>query len=339
MDKAAVVILNYNGEQYLKQFLSTVIAHTTIGPVVVVDNGSTDQSIPYLSTHHPQIRLIKLPENLGFSGGYNQGLKQIEASYYVLLNSDVETTASWLEPMVNWLDEHPEAAICQPKIKSYNHPDHFEHAGAAGGWIDSLGYPFCRGRFFNSVEVDKGQYDQNQPIFWAGGACLVIRSAIYHQLGGLDPDYFAHMEEIDLCWRVQKAGYEVHYVAQSTVYHVGGGTLSVENPRKTYLNFRNGFSMLVKNLPAGALIWKLPLRLFMDIVAALRFVAIGSWKHFMAVLQAQWAYLWYLRKDLGKRVKPASKTPPKGIYRGSIVWSYFVLKKRSFDQLGIKSAK
>ncbi|MGI9544388.1 MAG: glycosyltransferase family 2 protein [Cyclobacteriaceae bacterium] len=339
MDKVAVVILNYNGEQYLKQFLSTVIAHTTPGPVVVVDNGSIDQSTTYLKNHHPQIRLITLQENLGFSGGYNKGLKQIEAEYYVLLNSDVETTANWLEPMIQWLDEHTEAAICQPKIKSYNHPDHFEHAGAAGGWIDVLGYPFCRGRYFDSVELDEGQYDDNQHIFWAGGACMVIRSEIYHQLGGLDPDYFAHMEEIDLCWRAQNAGYQVHYVGQSTVYHVGGGTLSVENPRKTYLNFRNGFSMLVKNLPTNDLFWKLPLRFLMDLIAAFRFIAIGSWNHFFAVFKAQWAYLWYLRKDLRKRVKPATKGPLKGIYSKSIVWSYFVMKKRSFNQLGIKSAK
>ena len=333
MDKVAVVILNYNGEKYLRKFLPTVISHTAKGQVVIVDNGSTDSSISYLKSNHPDIKLIVLPHNLGFSDGYNQGLKQIEADYYLLLNSDVETSPGWLDPMINILEENPEIAVCQPKIRSYKQRDHFEHAGAAGGWIDTLGYPFCRGRLFDTVEVDEGQYDNNQPIFWAGGACMMIRSEVFHRLGGFDPDFFAHMEEIDLCWRVQNAGYQVHFVYESTVFHVGGGTLTVTNPRKTYLNFRNGFSLLVKNLPVRALLWKLPLRLVMDLVAALRFIGFGAWGHFCAVIKAQAHYLWYFRKDWQKRVKNKLNTSLKGIYGKSIVWAYFVLGKRTFNQL------
>ena len=240
MTKTAVVILNYNGEKFLREFLPVVIKLSGNAKIVVADNGSTDLSVELLKQKFPTVELIRLDNNYGFCGGYNRALKQVEAEYYVLLNSDVEVTPEWLEPLVALLDSSSDIAAAQPKVLSYNDKDHFEYAGAAGGFMDSLGYPFCRGRLFDITEKDTGQYNDTREVFWATGACLIIRSAVYHKLGGLDEDFFAHMEEIDLCWKVQRAGHKVYYCGTSHVFHVGGGTLSKSNPRKTYYNLRNG---------------------------------------------------------------------------------------------------
>ena len=251
MKKISIVILNWNGEEMLRAFLPSVLVCSSGRDVevCVADNGSTDASCAMLEEEFPIVRLIRLDENYGFAEGYNRALSQIDAEYVILLNSDVEVTPDWLQPLTEFMDNHPEVAACQPKIMSYKKRDTFEYAGAAGGFIDKLGYPFCRGRIFDVVEKDEGQYDTPLPVFWATGAALMIRLDVYKQVGGLDGRFFAHMEEIDLCWRLRSRGYGIYCIPQSEVYHVGGATLKKENPRKTFLNFRNNLLMLYKNLP------------------------------------------------------------------------------------------
>jgi GT2 family glycosyltransferase len=240
--KTAIVILNWNGEGFLKQFLPDVIKHSnSFASVIVADNASSDGSIDYLKSLGSDVRIIQLDKNYGFTGGYNKALKEVDAEYYVLLNSDVEVRAGWIQPVIDFMDEHTQVGICQPKIKSFHQPTHFEYAGASGGFIDWLGYPFCRGRLFNSLEEDKGQYNDNLEVFWATGACMFIRAKLYHELNGLDENFFAHMEEIDLCWRAQLSGQKIMVIPAAEVYHVGGGTLPKNNPRKTFYNFRNNF--------------------------------------------------------------------------------------------------
>ena len=243
MDKVAVVILNWNGEEMLRRFLPGVLAHTQ-AEIYVADNASTDKSLELLSVDFPAVKTILLERNYGFAEGYNRALAQIEAEYFVLLNSDVEVKDDWISPMLQYLDTHPEVAACQPKILSWHAPDKFEYAGAAGGYMDAWGYPYCRGRIMNTVETDEGQYDTVAPVFWATGAALMVRSAVYHEVGGLDARFFAHMEEIDFCWRLRSRGYDIVCIPSAVVYHVGGGTLPKENPNKTYLNFRNNLLML-----------------------------------------------------------------------------------------------
>lgn len=330
--KIAVVILNYNGEKLLPQFLPSVIQHSANAAVIVADNASTDNSINLLEKDFPQIKLIKLDKNYGFCGGYNRALQQIEAEYYVLLNSDVEVTAHWLTPMLELLEEDRTIAAVQPKILSWHQKDHFEYAGAGGGFIDCLGYPFCRGRLFESVEKDEGQYNDVKEVFWATGACLMIRSNIYHALGGLDEDFFAHMEEIDLCWRIQRSGQKVYYTGESTVFHVGAGTLSRSNPRKTYLNFRNGLSLLYKNSSLLALRVKFPIRLLLDYLAALLFLVKGEFKNTKAVIQAHSDFF----KDLSKTKKKreSMKHLPyttNSMYNGIAVFDYFLLRKKKIS--------
>lgn len=332
MIKTAVVILNYNGEKFLQQFLPSVIGHSPTASIIVADNASTDLSLQILEQQFPAVRTIKLEQNYGFCGGYNRALKQVEAQYYVLLNSDVEVTAQWLDPLIALLDNDATIAAVQPKILAYNQQDHFEYAGAAGGFIDTLGYPFCRGRLFDVTEKDSGQYNDTREVFWATGACLVIRSTVYHQLRGLDEDFFAHMEEIDLCWKIQRAGLKVFYCGSSHVYHVGAGTLSRSNPRKTYLNFRNGLALLYKHWSTSALIFKLPFRMWLDHVAALKFLAGGKTADVGAILKAHYHFVKELRRSIRKR--SSLKQYPfvrKNIFQGSIIWQHFVLKKNRVD--------
>lgn len=332
MTKTAVVILNYNGEKFLREFLPSVLAHSGDVKVIVGDNGSTDLSVDVLKQKFPTVELIQLGNNYGFCGGYNRVLKQVNTEYYVLLNSDVEVTPDWLVPMIDLLDSNQNIAAVQPKILAYNERQKFEYAGAAGGYIDSLGYPFCRGRVFDVTENDSGQYNDTREVFWATGACLIIRSNVYHELGGLDEDFFAHMEEIDLCWRIQRAGHKVFYCGASVVYHVGGGTLSKSSPRKTYYNFRNGLSLVYKHWSATSLIWKLPIRILLDYLAAIKFLVSGKGADAGAVIKAHY----HFGKEFGnnRRKRKALRGLPlttKNIYSGSIIWEHFVLKKNQVN--------
>ena len=267
MNKVAIAILNYNGKNLLEQFLPSVIKYSNGYPIYIIDNASTDDSIEFIKRQYPAIETILLSENYGYSGGYNQGLLKINATYFILLNSDIEVTENWIGPIISLLEDNDQIAACQPKILSFLEKDKFEYAGAAGGFIDTLGYPFCRGRIFDKVETDLGQYDDTREIFWATGACLFMRSSAFQESGGFDEDFFAHMEEIDLCWRLQHLGYKIFYNHQSTVYHLGGGTLKKSNPFKTYLNFRNSLYTLYKNASFISLFWKLPLRWILDLLA------------------------------------------------------------------------
>lgn len=334
MSSVAVVILNYNGRAYLEQFLPLVVQYSKTAQVVVIDNGSTDTSLEFLRKF-PSVQLVESETNRGFCGGYNYGLAQVTADYFVLLNSDVEVTRGWLEPMWQLLDQRPDVAAVQPKILSHAHRDHFEYAGAAGGMIDALGYPFCRGRLFDTVEKDEGQFNDAVPIFWATGACMMIRSNLYRQMGGLDEDFFAHMEEIDLCWKLKRDGHAIYYVGTSTVFHVGGGTLNVENPRKTYYNFRNGLSLLVKHVPSSQLVWKFPLRLMLDWVAAIRMMSSG-FAHTWAVVRAHAFVLGHLGKLLHKRSE--LRRTLKGynvseVYPHILVFRFFLMGRKSYRAL------
>lgn len=331
MSSVAVVILNYNGKSHLEKFLPSVTRHSGAATIYVADNGSSDESLAFLAKRYPAIKIIAIETNLGFCGGYNYALKQIDASYYILLNNDVEVTANWITPMQSLLDAQGDIAAVQPKVLSYNSKTKFEYAGGGGGMIDALGYPFCRGRLFDTLEVDKGQYNDTIPVFWATGACMMIRSSVYHQHNGLDEDFFAHMEEIDLCWRIKRNGDRVFYTGQSTIYHLGGGTLAAGNPRKVYYNFRNGLAMLFKHLPFEQLIWKLPVRIVLDWLAAVRFV-IDSPAETMAVARAHFYILFHLYALLKKRWK--LKKELKGfavteVYNGSTVVDYYLLRKKA----------
>ncbi|ARS34767.1 dTDP-Rha--alpha-D-GlcNAc-pyrophosphate polyprenol alpha-3-L-rhamnosyltransferase [Pontibacter actiniarum] len=333
---AAVVILNWNGLRYLHQFLPSVVANSGNCEIIVADNASTDGSIAFLQEHFPQVRLILLPENYGFCEGYNKALQQVEAKYYVLLNSDVDVPPGWTEPVLQLMEQDPEIAVCQPKILAQQHPGFFEYAGAGGGMLDALAYPFCRGRLFETLEEDKGQYNDVQEVFWATGACMFVRADVYRQLGGLEPAFFAHMEEIDFCWRAKNVGYKVMYNGHSQVYHVGGGTLHKSNPRKTYLNFRNGLALLYKNTPSKELLSSMMLRVLLDWVAAFRMVLAGQKKDAQAVLKAHADLIrnrsyWRRRR---KEQQPKGNFPHiSGVYKGSIVWKYFIQQKRTVKDL------
>jgi GT2 family glycosyltransferase len=334
MIKVAVVILNYNGEKLLRQFLPSVIQHSQGAEIIVADNGSTDQSLAILRNEFSQVRLIALDQNYGFCGGYNRALKQVEATYFVLLNSDIEVTANWLEPMVSLLDGDTSIAAIQPKVLSFHKRDTFEYAGAAGGFIDSLGYPFCRGRVFDHLEKDHHQYDDNCQIFWATGACLLIRSATYKEFNGLDEDFFAHMEEIDLCWKIHRKKQKVYYCGQSHVYHVGAGTLAYKHPRKTYLNFRNGLTLIYKHLDSAELVYKLPMRIILDWVALLLFLIKGQPIHSFAVLKAHAHFLLDFKKNRIKRRAILLQNPTytnDTIYKGLIIVDYYLKGKKTFN--------
>ncbi|MDH5607979.1 MAG: glycosyltransferase family 2 protein [Cyclobacteriaceae bacterium] len=330
MQKVAVVILNYNGKTFLQQFLPGFLSCTEGHEIIVADNASTDGSADFIRTKFPNITLLPLPTNLGFAGGYNEALREIKSDYFAIVNSDIDVTPHWITPLVEFLNMHPAYAACQPKIKSFHQKTHFEYAGAAGGFIDSLGYPYCRGRIFDLVEADTGQYDLSTDVFWTCGACMLIRARVFWEAGGFDADFFAHMEEIDLSWRVQRLGYKLACLPQSTVYHVGGGTLSKTSPHKTFLNFRNGLTLLAKNLPL-AHFWKIPFRMVMDWLAALKFVIENKPSHSWAILKAHAEFLYLLPKNLKKRKNFKAPLMPTKIR--SIAWAHFVLGKRKYSEL------
>lgn len=335
MPLVAIVILNWNGRPFLAEFLPTVLTYSGSCPVYVADNHSTDDSVAYVRAHYPAVTIIQHARNLGFCEGYNQALRQIAADYYVLLNSDVEVTPDWLTPLIALMEADPAVAACQPKIKSYHQREYFEYAGAGGGLLDRFGFPFCRGRLFQVMEKDIGQYNDTVPIFWATGACLLVRAAYFHGAGGLEPAFFAHMEEIDLCWRLQNQGYKIRYCGQSTVYHVGGGTLPAGNPRKTFLNFRNGLVLLYKNLPAAGFYRILLTRLFLDWLAAGRFLVAGQTAEARAVVRAH-AAVWRNRKYWHRQRRawaPTHETRLTGWYPGSIVWDFFIRRKKTYREL------
>ena len=338
MTKTAVIILNWNGLEFLKKFLPSVVKYSLNNgtEICIADNGSTDGSAEWINLNFRDVRLIRLEKNFGFSDGYNRAIEQIDAQYYILLNSDIEVTPGWLEPLISCLDDNPDVASCQPKILSYNRKDHFEYAGAAGGFIDKYGYPLCRGRVITELEKDNGQYDTPADIFWSTGACMAVRSDAWKKCGGFDPEFFAHMEEIDLCWRFKSMGYRVVYNPESEVYHVGGGTLTKENPFKTYLNFRNNLYLLYKNMGPDSFRLILFKRLILDGIAAIRFALYFDFKCAFSVFKAHMDFYKSIKSTKIKRqnnLKLFKVFKHKEIYHKSIVFNYFLWQKRTFNQL------
>jgi len=338
MEKLAVVILNWNGKGFLEKFLPSVTSFSQYEntQIYVADNGSTDTSISFLKINYPDIKIIELPVNYGFAGGYNEALKQVDAEYYVILNSDVEVTENWIDPVIDYMDKNPKTAACQPKILAHYNKESFEHAGAAGGFIDKFGFPFCRGRIFDKLEKDEGQYNEIESIFWATGACMFIRAKLFHELGGFDADFFAHMEEIDLCWRLKNRGYEIKYIPHSKIYHVGGGTLPNNNPRKIYLNFRNNLFMLYKNLPSSKFHRIMFIRLILDGIAALKFFFGFEIQQSLAVLKAHYSFYQKLsvyRKKRAALINYNNKSALSEIYPHSIVYNYYVKRIYKFEKL------
>ncbi|NMH88123.1 glycosyltransferase family 2 protein [Flavivirga algicola] len=328
--KLAIVILNWNGKKLLEQFLPSVIEHSKEASIYIADNASTDDSISFVKDTYPFIKIIQNKENGGYAKGYNDALENIEADIFCLLNSDVEVTKSWITPIIKIFNTEANTAIIQPKLLDYNKKDHFEYAGAAGGFIDKYGYPYCRGRIFNTVEKDSGQYDDDAEIFWASGACFFIRSTVFKQLNGLDEFLFAHMEEIDLCWRAKNLGYDVKYTGQSKIYHVGGATLSNTNPKKTYLNFRNSLFILIKNAK-GLLLPLIFVRLILDGIAGIKFFIELRPKHTVAIIKAHFGFY----RNLGRLLKQRKYTGNKIKYhqKTSIVFDYFVNNKTNYKSL------
>ncbi len=337
MDKIAIVILNWNGASMLMRFLPDVLKYSCREAVVyVADNASTDNSVDVMKAHFPEIKLILLDKNWGFAEGYNKALEQIDAEYYVLLNSDVEVSHHWLSPLAEFMDNHPEVAACQPKLLSENDKDSFEYAGACGGFMDRYGYPFCRGRIFDTVERDNGQYDYAMEIFWATGACMMVRASDFIKAGGFDGRFFAHNEEIDLCWRLHLSGKKIYCIPDSYVYHIGGGTLPKNNPMKTYLNFRNNLIMLYKNLSEKELKRVMFVRFFLDYIAAFQSLLSGRCKDFLAILKA--------RKDFKKMLPEYAKTRKeiqekrktdhvKEMFGISILWKYYFKRCKKFSEI------
>lgn len=337
MDKTAIVILNWNGVNMLTRFLPNVLDYSRDEAVVyVADNASTDNSVEILKRHFPEVRLIIFDRNWGFAEGYNKALEQIEAEYYVLLNSDVEVSHHWLTPLTEFMDNHPEAAACQPKLLSEKNRDSFEYSGACGGYIDFYGYPFCRGRVFDAVENDDGQYDYVAEVLWATGACMMVRASDFKAAGGFDSRFFAHCEEIDLCWRLWLMGRKVFCVPDSYVYHIGGGTLPKNNPMKTFLNFRNNLTMLYKNLPDDTLGRVMRVRAVLDYVAALQALCAGRIGDCKAIIRGRRAFKEWLPeyREVRKSVQNRRKVDNVvGIYRHSILWQYYVKGKRKYAEL------
>ncbi|MHB8259881.1 MAG: glycosyltransferase family 2 protein [Bacteroidia bacterium] len=335
--KVAVVILNFNGKNLLQKFLPSVIQYSESATIYVADNGSSDDSCLFVKEHYPEIKIIALKENYGFAKGYNEALKQVDADYYVLLNSDVEVTPNCISPIISLMDGDKTIAAAQPKILSYHDKTEFEYAGACGGFIDKYGYPFCRGRIFNTLEKDNGQYDDVIEIFWATGACLFVRASVYKALKGFDEFYFAHMEEIDLCWRMKNTGHRIMAVPKSTVYHVGGGTLDKLSPQKTFLNFRNSLLSLTKNNSNGVLFFKLLIRFVLDGIAGIKFFIEGTPKHTWAVIKAHFSFYRNFKNTLQARnnIKSLKDYKPcnKQIYQNSIVFDYFFKKRKLFSEL------
>lgn len=334
----AVVILNWNGRNYLQQFLPSVLQSTYPNlRIIVADNASTDDSVPFLQQQYPSVQIIHNTTNEGFAKGYNTALKQVEADYLVLLNSDIEVTTGWIEPIIELMERDKMIAACQPKLLSYHHKTQFEYAGASGGWIDKYGYPFSRGRVFDVCEEDKGQYDDVQPIFWASGAAFFVRTAVFKAMNGFDDYFFAHQEEIDLCWRMQLAGYKIYVCPQSVVYHVGGGTLPKGNSKKVFLNYRNNLIMLCKNLPWADAVWKIPYRVGLDALSAWKALLSGDAGYWVAILKAHVDFMKWLFFYGNKTHFPASKDlKPAAVYNKNIIWQYFVNKKQRFSEIIFK---
>ncbi len=330
--KTAIIILNWNGQKLLEQFLPSIVNFSSNeAEIYVADNASTDTSISFVKEFYPTVKIIKNATNGGYAKGYNDALKNIDADVYCLLNSDIEVTKNWLEPVIDVFKNDDKTAIVQPKILDYKNKTKFEYAGAAGGFIDLYGYPYCRGRVFNDLETDNGQFNDVSEIFWASGACLCIRSKVYHQLGGFDEDYFAHQEEIDLCWRAQNNGYLVKYVGNATVFHIGGATLQEVNPKKTYLNFRNSLFNIVKNVPKKQFLFVIFLRLILDGIAGVKFIFNLKPIHTFAILKAHLNFYKNFFKFLEKRKKLLKKQNYN--LHTSIVWQYFALGRKEFKDL------
>lgn len=333
--KVAVVILGWNGKKYLEQFLPSVVQHTdtNLCEIIVADNMSTDGSVEFVKEHYPSITIIQNTRNGGYAGGYNDALKNVDAEYYVLLNQDIEVSAGWVERVIEEMERDNNIAAAQPKLRSYYQPTHFEYAGASGGYMDKFIYAFCRGRVFDTLEEDKGQYEDVADIFWATGACLFIRSKDYWAAGALDEDFFAHQEEVDLCWRLKSLGKRNIVVPQSVVYHVGGGSLPQGNPRKTYLNFRNSLMMMFKNLPPSTLWWLLPFRLILDDVAAFHSIKKdGNFNSYKAIYKARWHFF----KALPSLIEKRKAVPVKSshhLYHKSVMWQYFINGRKTFNAI------
>ena len=324
MAKVAVVILNYNGEKYLREFLPGVIQHSPEAEIVVADNCSSDGSLQLIKSQFSSVTLLELTENHGYAGGYNEALKQVDAQYYLLLNSDVEVTAHWLNPLISYLDSNPEFAAVQPKILDHKKREYFEYAGASGGYLDCFGYPYCRGRVFDTLEKDTGQYDNIAEVFWCSGACFLVRSKAFHEVGGFDASFFAHMEEIDLCWRLYNSGHKSACNPKSVIYHVGGGTLNKTSPKKTYLNFRNNLIMLAKNEPASKLFYLLPVRFLLDLLAGLKFWKDQSFDHFTAVIKAQINFIGH------KKTRTRTFRQRKDV---KLIIEYYLKRRKTFQEI------
>jgi len=329
LKKIAVVILNWNGAKLLEQFLPSIMAYSDEAKIYVIDNASTDSSVAVLKEKFPSITIIQNESNYGFAKGYNVALQQVEEEYYALVNSDIEVTEDWLVPILSIFENEQNIGIIQPKLLDYKNKAYFEYAGAAGGFIDKYGYPYCRGRIFETIEQDNGQYDDELEIFWASGACFFIRKDIYRKLNGFDDDFFAHQEEIDLCWRAFNLGYNAKYTSQSTVYHVGAATLNESNPKKTFLNFRNSLLMLTKNLPENKLVPILFVRLVLDGLAGIQFIFKGKFVHFLAIIKAHFAFYLLINKTLKKRNGLQSENY---YYSKSIVYRYFIKNGTIFEK-------
>jgi GT2 family glycosyltransferase len=331
----SIVILNWNGRRYLEKFLPSVLSSTYSNfRVIIADNASTDDSIPFLRSYYPLVEVIELPKNFGFSKGYNDALKMIKSDYYVLLNSDVEVPPAWIEPVIELMEQDKTIGACQPKLLLYDDRSLFEYSGASGGWLDHLGYPFARGRIFDVCEIDKGQYDETAPVFWASGAAMFVRAELYHGLGGLDEYFFAHQEEIDFCWRLQRAGYKVYCCPRSVAYHVGGGTLPKGNSRKVFLNFRNNLIMMAKNMGTGEAFWKISLRLVLDTVSAFKSLFAGEGSYFLAVFRAHLAFFrWWWVVGRGEDRLPRGKVNLRGYLKKSVVWAHFVSGRKTFSEI------
>lgn len=339
----AVVILSYNGTKWHELFLPLIVAEAYTGyDVVLADNASTDNTLQYVQEHFPTVKTLRIEENHGFANGYYEALRKIDAKYYILLSADFEVTEGWFPPLHRAMEARPDMAACQPKIRYYRERDKFEYAGAGGGFMDKYGYLFCRGRIFFDIEKDLGQYNDDIEVFWASGGCFMVRADLYHKVGGLDNELYAHMEEVDLCWRLKNAGYRIGYIGSSTVYHVGGSVISYGSPAKLYYNFRNNLVLLIKNEKGYKLVWLFPLRLMLDGLAGLRLLFKGNVKEMFIIIKAHF----HCYRDMGKWLKRRGENQAlittrneEGIYRRSIVWDYFLLRRKLFTQLGWQPKK
>ena len=337
MKKVAVVILNWNGEKLLEEFLPNVVSTVPdYAEVIIADNASSDNSIQYLKNNFPELRIIQNSSNGGFAKGYNEALKEVDHEYLVLLNSDIETPNNWIEPVIEFMEANADVGAAMPKIRQYKNKPYFEYAGAAGGFIDKWGFPFCRGRLFNELEKDETQYNDNSPVFWATGACMFVKNDLFKKLNGFDEFFFAHMEEIDLCWRIQRAGYSIYSIGTSHVYHLGGGTLNKLSPRKTFLNFRNNLLLLTKNHPKKGFVLRMLQKLILDGLAGFKFLLEGDIKHMFAVIKAHFSFYACLPKYLKVRKELRSTLTNEiilGVYNGSIAKEHFLSKKKRFTDL------